>query len=270
MNHIKKFILLSFVALLAFTSCNNDDDPIVPDYTTYSFDALPTSVELEGPNYNFTVTLKRSTSTQLDLIDLAIADASGKFVLASSSVSFAVGESSKTIIVEPMDASELSIYDTYDITVSVVVPAGTTANISKNVAASVLPNWVATGVGNIDYGFSLAFHPLVFGTTSKAIVVEKDSKVDYYKCNDLYEADADILFTIQDGNVVIEDGQYMFTLSADATGGDPAPLVMNVGSAVYDSGAKTVTLTYRMGIQDSTGSIPGFTTVDVTDVITLP
>jgi len=266
MNYIKKFILLSFVALVGLTSCS-DDDPIVPDYSTYSFNVLPTDVELEGPDYSYDVTLNRSTSTQEDLLDLEISDASGKFVLASASVSFAVGESSKTITVEPMDASDVSIYETYNITVSVVVPAGT-PSISKSVEASVAVNWVSAGDGNIDYGW--AFAAPVYGSASKAVSLEKDSNVMLYKAKDLYAVGYDVEFAIVDGAVVIDSDQRMFETDPVLLGAQYIMIMQNP-TGVYDATAKTVTLTYDMANENPSGAnLPDNFRLGIVDVITLP
>lgn len=267
MKKLKNILLILLVTSFAFTSCSSDDGPSGPDYTTYSFSALPTAVELEGPDYSFTVTLNRSTSAQADLIDLAITDASGKFVLASSSVSFAVGESSKTITVVPMDASEVSIYDTYNITVSVVVPVGT-ASISKNVEASVLVNWVAAGDGNIDFGW--AFAAPVYGSASKVLSLEKDSNVALYNAKDVYAAGYDIEFAIVDGNVQIEADQEMFETDPALLGAQYI-MIMQSPTAVYDSNANTVTITYDMANQDPAGvNLPDNLRLGIVDVITLP
>ena len=269
MKKFKNILLILLVTSFAFTSCSSDDGPSGPDYTTYSFSALPTAVELEGPDYSFTVTLNRSASAQADLIDLAITDVSGKFVLASSSVSFAVGESSKTITVQPTDASTVSIYETYDITVSVVVPVET-ASTSKNIEAGVLVNWVAEGDGNIDYGWLVA--AVVSGGPSKTIEVEKDSNDDYSKCIDAYGTGFDIFFGINDnGEVVIEDGQAMYLFAGALIGlTNDFQMNMTVNSAVYDATTKTVTLNYDQVRDDEQPIFRGVPFGNITDVIILP
>lgn len=276
MNHIKKFILLSFVALVGLTSCS-DDDPIVPDYTTYQFENYLTGqeVDLENSNgYSFTVTLNRSTATQEDDITLSLLDASGKFGFdngqSTKIVTFGKNVSSIVIEVAPVDASMISIFETYDVTVSMSVPAGTPSQSGYSVDVTAMPlvNWEPQGDGNIDYGW--AFATPIYGGTSKVIQVDKDSNVAYYNCNDVYAADYNILFAIdENGEVVIED-QRMFETDAAQLGAQYI-MMMQVTSAVYDATAKTVTLTYDMANEDPSGvNLPASYRTGIVDVITLP
>lgn len=277
LKNFKNIILLLLVTSVAFTSCSSDDDngPDLPDYSTYFFDNFLAidDVELVASNgYSFTVTLSRSSATQADDINLSLTDASGKFGFVggatTSTVSFASNESSKIINIEPLDASDVSIFETYNITVSIVPPSGTTmqTEFSKSVEASVAVNWVSAGQAEMALGW--AFAAVVYGSATKTLELEKDSNVDYYKCKQVYGTDFDILFGIDNGTVIIEDNQPML-ITDPAVFGIAAQINMVVNSAVYDAGAKTVTINYDM-VRDDGGIFAGIPFDNITDVITLP
>jgi hypothetical protein len=216
--------------------------------------------------------LKRSTATQEDVITVELTDASGVFGFSDGTttmdLTFAIDEMSKTITVKPMDAANVSAFLTYDLSVKMVVPAGTASQgeFSKAVVASVAADYQPIENGNIAYGW--AFASLVYGVETKDIGLEKDVNVDLYICKSVYADGYDISFGIDNGNVVIEDMQEMMTTDPDVFGA-AVILAMEVTATAYDAETKTVTITYNM-VRTDGGTFAGVPMDDVVDVITLP
>lgn len=268
------FLLLFAFSFITFIGCK-DDDPVTPDYSTYSFEnfLLTDDVELvSSDGYSFTVTLNRSESNQEDDITVELSDPSGIFGFsdgtASMVLTFAENESSKAITVQPVSTTDVSFFETYDLTVDLVPPSGTDviAEFSKSVNASVAVNFQSTDQGHMAFGWSVAH--LVYGSAEKDFDLEKDSNVPYYKCLNLYVDDYDILFGIDDGNVVIENDQRIMTTDP-ALFGAALIVIMKVTATEYDSANNTVSITYDIEREDG-GIFAGLPLTDITDVITLP
>jgi hypothetical protein len=277
MKVIQTSSLILMALFFLVVGCKEDEEPqpVVPDYSTYYFEDFLTvdSVELTNADgYSFDMVLKRTTSTQADDITVELTDASGVFGFSDGAtsmvLSFAANETSKNITVKPVDASDVSAFLTYDLSVKMVVPAGTPAQgeFSKAVKASVAANYQPVADGNIAYGWGFA--AVVYGADAKDFELEKDSNVDLYKCKSIYADDYDIYFGVDNGNVVIEDMQIMM-ITDPAIFGAAVELAMEITSSVYDAGAKTVTITYDM-VRTDGGTFVGVPMTDVVDVYTLP
>ena len=86
----------------------------------------------------------------------------------------------------------------------------------------------------------------------------------------MYAAGYDIEFAIIDGNVEIEADQEMFETDPALLGAQYI-MIMQSPTAVYDSNANTVTITYDMANQDPAGAnLPSSLRLGIVDVIILP
>jgi hypothetical protein len=279
----KLSFFVSMLLVVAFTSCNKEDEIPPINYEDYFFDDYDAqdTVEVNSEMNTFEVTLIRTDTDREEELMIELVSEGDIATFSDESLVqrllFNAGENSKSATVKL--STDLDAMEVYTVVVKLQLPEGETATIMQSKEVTVVQEleYVLLGEGQVDHAFAL--WELFYADSVKTINVYKANteSVDMYKCEAAFNEN-DAYFNIVADTVQYDYTQKIFEVSEelfDALGGT-IPIGTPYGIAnfeaygeifkpAWDAGARTMSFGfYKPGRLDDAGSLGLSMAVDIT------